>query len=64
MTDDELRLERIKILAADLRDNDQLARVVHSARADMRRQVYNLIIPYVSFIPKPFILLRNGKLRQ
>ena len=58
MTEDEKRLERIRILAGDVQNNQQLRRIIRNARPGLRRHVYNMIVPHLNFIPKPYSLLK------
>lgn len=49
---------RVEALAAQIVDNHQLRRLLRSTKPEMRREVFELIKPFLVFEPKPYLLLK------
>lgn len=51
-------MDRIEMLASQIRDNKQLKRVLRRAKPELRLDVFRMIKPYLRFQPKPWGLLK------
>ncbi len=45
-------------IASQIQNNQQLARVVKSADYWIRKQIYEALVPHLTFTPKPYLLLK------
>jgi hypothetical protein len=46
--------EQMKLMARQVRDDKQLADILMSSHPALRRSVYDLIKPHLSFVPKDY----------
>jgi hypothetical protein len=46
--------ERIKELAATIKNNKQLRKIIRNAKPNLREQVYMMIIQHIRFVPLDF----------
>ena len=60
--DEILPLLKIKMMARQIIGDDHLEAILRDAQPAMRRQVYELVKPYLTFKPKSFLVMKFKKM--